>query len=528
MENHTHPSGEKFTSGTHVSYWINSVAPLSFQKLELDKEVDVVIVGGGLAGVSVAYNLIKAGKTIALVEDGFIGSGETGRTTAHLVTALDDRYYELERLFGEEKTKLIAHSHATAIDFIEDTVKAEKINCGFERVNGFLFLHPSDTSESLDKELAAAKRAGLQVESTTIVLNNKQQEALKFANQAQFHPLHYLKALCEVIEKNGGAIYTNTHASKIDETGIETDSGFKIKAKHVVVATNSPVTSLVRIHMKQYPYRTYVIGAKIKKGILAHALWWDTGDFKANSEIPPYHYVRLQPLDNEHDLLIVGGEDHAVGLADAQKLPEESRYALLESWTREHFEGIGEIVYKWSGQVAEPMDGLAFIGHDPGKKENVYIVTGDSGNGMTHATIAGMLIKDLILGRENPWKSLYSPGRAKYLKAGKTFLKEFVGGLIQYVKTKPSHPTEDLNSVAKNEGRIIEHEGTKLGVYRDEQNSLHFVDTECTHMGCTIKWNNDEKSWDCPCHGSRFSYEGKVLNGPANKPLPHHTITNPS
>lgn len=523
MENHTHPSGEKFTAGTHVSYWTDSTPVLSFQKLSLNKEVDVVIIGGGLAGVTIAYNLSKEGKKIALVEDGFIGSGETGRTTAHLVTALDDRYYEFERLFGEDDTKLIAQSHASAIDFIETTVKKENIDCEFTRVNGFLFSHPSDEPENLDKELEAAKKAGLAIEATTIVLNNKNHKALKFASQAQFHPLKYLKGLCDAIIKNGGDIYTDTHAKTIDTTGIVSNEGFKINAKHVVIATNSPVNNKYAMHLKQYAYRTYVIGAKIKKDSFAPSLWWDTGDFDANPNIPPYHYIRTQKLNSEHDLIIIGGEDHAVGLADVENKPEENRYALIEKWAREHFGGMGEIVYKWSGQVMEPMDSLAYIGHNPMDKDNIYIVTGDSGNGMTHATIAGTLIPDLIARRENKLEKIYSPSRVT-LKAGKTFIKEYVGGLIAYIKTKPSHVDETgLKDIQKNEGKIIEHDGKKVGAFRDESDTLHFVDSECTHLGCMVKWNNDEKSWDCPCHGSRFSYEGKVLNGPANSPLPYHT-----
>jgi glycine/D-amino acid oxidase-like deaminating enzyme/nitrite reductase/ring-hydroxylating ferredoxin subunit len=491
----------------------------------LDKEVDVVIVGGGIAGVSIAYNLARAGKKVAIVEDGFIGSGETGRTTAHLVSALDDRYYELERLFGEEDAKLIAQSHASAIDFVERTVSLEKIDCDFERVNGYLFLHPSDEIENLEKEYEAAKRAGLDIEMTDIVLaDHALRRAIKFNNQAQFHPLKYLKGLCEAIVKNGGDIYTNTHAKEIDHTGIETNEGFKIKAQHVVIATNSPVNNKYRMHLKQYPYRTYVIGAKIKKDTLPHALWWDTGDFEASSEMPPYHYIRLQKLNDTHDLLIVGGEDHATGLADVEKKPEENRYDSLESWAREHFEGIEEITYRWSGQVLEPMDSLAFIGRNPANKENVYIATGDSGNGMTHATIAGMLIRDIITDKKNKLEKIYDPGRVKIFKAGKTFLKEFVGGFINYLKTKPGSADEtSLRELKNTEGKIFEFAGKKIGAYRDEEGQLHFVSAECMHLGCIVKWNNDEKSWDCPCHGSRYTYEGKILNGPTNMPLTYYS-----
>jgi glycine/D-amino acid oxidase-like deaminating enzyme len=404
-QSHVHPDTEKITAGTHSTLWVESVAPIAFQTLDVNAEADVVIVGGGIAGVSIAYCLVKSGKKVVVVEDGFIGSGETGRTTAHLVTALDDRYYELERMFGKEKTKLIAESHRSSIDFIERTVEDEKIDCDFQRVNGYLFLHPSDELQSIDKELAAAIEAGLDVTRIDEVPGVKNQvgPCLKFTNQAQFHPLKYVQALCNVIQSKGGVIYTNTHAKLIDSTGVTTDNGFKISAKHIVIATNTPVNNKVVMHLKQYPYRTYVIGAKIKKDSLPMSLWWDTGNFDVNTDIPPYHYVRTQKLDDTHDLLIIGGEDHPTGMADLEHKSEEERYGLLENWVNQHFD-IGEIVYKWSGQVMEPMDGVAFIGRNPFDKDNVYIVTGDSGNGMTHATVAAQLIDDLINGRENKFE----------------------------------------------------------------------------------------------------------------------------
>lgn len=524
MKTNSTTNNPTFTAGTHLPFWIDSCQPIAYSKLTENKTTDVIIIGGGISGVSIAYCLCKAGKKVVLVEDGYIGSGETGRTTAHLVTALDDRYYSLASKFGEEHTKLIAESHKSAIDFIERVVSEEGIDCDFERVKGYLFLHSSDQADSLDKELEAAGKAGLSVEKTNIAPGGKKTAALQFNHQAQFHPLHYLKALCRAIVNMGGEIYTDTHAKDIDHTGITTNEGFNVSAKHVVVATNSPVNNKYIMHLRQYAYRTYVIGAKIPKGSLEKALWWDSGNMETNAEIPPYHYVRTESLNSTHDLLMVGGEDHATGLADAEHIPEEKRYKILEAWGREHFPQMEDLIYKWSGQVMEPMDSLAYIGHNPLDKDNVYIVTGDSGNGMTHGTIAGLLISDLITGKDNPWKDLYSPSRFKLFKAGKTFFKEFVGGFVSYLKTKPKHlDSTGLKDLKPKEGKIIEFDGEKLGAYRDETDELHFVEVECTHLGCIVKWNNDEKSWDCPCHGSRFNPKGEVLNGPANAPLRHYS-----
>jgi nitrite reductase/ring-hydroxylating ferredoxin subunit len=340
--------------------------------------------------------------------------------------------------------------------------------------------------------------------------------------------MKYLLGLCKAVSERGCQIYTNTHAEKIDHEGVTTSDGFRITADHIVVATNTPVNNKYIMHLKQYPYRTYVIGAKVKKGVLPKALWWDTGDFSLNADIAPYHYVRTQSLDKTHDLLICGGEDHPTGITEDQNISEEDRYALLEYWMRQKF-NVEEIVYQWSGQVMEPMDSIGYIGRNPMDKDNVYIVTGDSGNGMTHGTIAGILISDLINGRSNPWEKIYDPGRFKLFRSGKTFFKELMGGMLSYLKNKPKDAaTVELSEIKPEEGKIMEIDGHKVGAYRDKTGMMHFVAAECTHLKCIIKWNNDEKSWDCPCHGSRFTPKGEVMNGPANKDLEYHseTITN--
>lgn len=524
--NNKNSIGEKLTSGFNMPYWVDSVDPIVYETLKENISADVVIVGGGLAGVSVAYNLILAGKKVVLVEDGFIGSGESGRTTGHLVTALDDRYYKLQALFGDEKTRLIAQSHKAAIDFVEDTVRKEKIDCDFERLDGYLFPDPSDDTISLRKEYEACTRAGLDVtEMDNVPGLNFLRTSLKFSNQAQFHCIKYLKALCEIIIAGGGRIFTATHATDISEKGIVTEDGFKAEAAHVVIATNTPVNNKYVIHLKQYAYRTYVIGAKIKKGSLPHALWWDTGNKDVNENIPPYHYVRLQSLDDTHDLLLIGGEDHHTGALESDTLPEERRYKLLEVWARGHF-NVEEIIYKWSGQVMEPMDSIAYIGRNPADKNNIYIVTGDSGNGMTHCTIAGILIKDLILGKENEWEKIYDPSRFKLFTAGKIFFREVLGGLINYYKNKPDRlKTRNIMDIQRREGNVVELSGKRYGIFRDESDNMHFVQAQCAHLGCIVKWNRDEKSWDCPCHGSRYTYEGKVINGPANHDLLYHCGT---
>lgn len=520
------PKSEQRTSGGHITYWIDSTDPLTFEKLDENTDVDVVIVGGGIAGISIAYNLLRSGKTIAIAEDGCIGSGETGRTSAHLTAVLDDRYFHLRKMYGKEKTKLIAESHKKAIDFIETIVNTENIKCDFQRVYGYLFLGPGDKPGTLAKELDAACEAGLEVSELVDIpdMQNTAGPCLRFSGQAQFHPLKYLSALARAIVAHGGKIYTDTHAVEISETGIVSAEGFKITAKHVVIATNAPVNNKYIMQLRQFPYRTYLIGARVKKDSIQAALWWDTGEKKNSASFSAYHYVRVQKLDEDFDLLLCGGEDHATGLSDNTEVPVESdRYEILEHWLREKFR-IEDVVYKWSGQVIYPFDSLAYIGRNPLDKHNVYIVTGDCGNGITYGTIAGMLISDLIEGKKNKYEKIYSPSRIEILKAAGVFLEEFVGGLASYLKKKPDSPDDTLENIPKGEGKIVELDGKKYGASRDEGNMIHIVSAECTHLGCTIKWNNDEKSWDCPCHGSRYTNKGVVINGPANSNLNYHKI----
>ena len=516
------PEDARITSGKNMSYWTDTADVQAQNPLRENIETDVVIVGGGLAGLSVAYCLTQSGKKIVLVEDGFIGSGETGRTTAHMVTALDDRYYHLENKFGVRKTKLIAESHRMAIDFVELTVKKENIDCGFKRVNGYLFRHPSDKKGSLQQELKAALKAGVEIKEASEAPGMlRSEKALCFLNQAQFHPLRYLNGLYKAIEQKGGNIFTGTHASKINHKGITTPEGFTVKAKHVVVATNSPVNNLVAIFGKQFAYRTYVIGALVKKDSLPQALWWDTGDFKSNPKIPPYHYVRVYPYNEQYDLLISGGEDHPTGDTSKTKVQEEKRYKLVEDWTLKHFR-IGKIVYRWSGQVLEPKDGIAFIGRNPLDHDNVYIVTGQSGNGMTYSPFAGLLINDLINGKENKWEKLYSPLRF-IMKESTVVVQLLKNDLVNILKKWVYTENSKLSSIKKGKAGIVALDKIKCGAYRDESGKLYLVSAECTHLKCILLWNNDEKSWDCPCHGSRFTYQGKVINGPANFDLPAYS-----
>lgn len=500
----------KRDSGTTVSLWMETAEIPSRPALARDVVADVCIVGAGIAGLTSAYLLAGKGQSVVVLDDGPIAGGETSRTTAHLANAIDDRYFTIEHLHGEKGARLAAESHTAAIDRIEAIVADENIECAFERLDGYLFVPPGESTDVLDKELAAAHRAGLfdvkKVDRAPLE-NFNTGPCLQFPRQAQFHPLKYLHALSQAIEKKGGQIFNQTHAEEFKSGPpgqVKTTKGPVVSAGSIVVATNTPVNDWVAIHTKQVAYRTYVIGVRIPAGSVTSALYWDTPD--------PYHYVRLQRAAG-HDVLIVGGEDHKTGQAD----DTEDRFTRLRAWTRERFPTAGEMEFHWSGQVMEPVDSLAFIGRNPGDK-NIYVVTGDSGNGMTHGTIAGILLTDLILGRENEWEKLYDPSRIS-LRAAPEFAKENLNVMAQFADYATAGDVDQAREIANGTGALIRQGLTKVAAYRDNHGTLHKSSAVCPHLGCITHWNGTENTWDCPCHGSRFDPYGKVLNGPANTAL---------
>lgn len=498
------------------SVWTATVTLPSFAPLTTDTSADVVIIGAGIAGLTTAYLLTQVGKRVVVLDDGAIGSGMTGVTTAHLVNALDDRFFELERMHGERGSRLAAESHSSAIDQVEQIVSREHIGCDFARVDGYLFLAPEHDEAYLDRELDAIHRAGLHNVSkiARAPIGFDAGPCLRFPNQAQFHPLKYLAGVATAVERGGGRIYSGTHATRVQggpDAHVMTKPGHTVTCGAIVVATNAPVNDLVVVHTKQAPYMTYVIGALVPKGSVPLALFWDTGD--------PYHYVRVDSgVDSMHDLLIVGGEDHKSGQAD----DIEQRHARLEAWSRERFPMMGDVTFRWGGQVMEPHDGLAFIGHNPLDHDNVYTVTGDSGNGLTHGTIGGMLITDLILGRHTPWKGLYDPGRVT-MRATSTFTREAANTAAQYIDWVTPGDVADAGQIEKDSGAVMRRGALKVAVYRDATGALHERSAICPHLGCIVAWNPAEKTWDCPCHGSRFDKFGDVINGPANVGLPKVT-----
>jgi len=483
-------------------------------------EADVCVVGSGIAGMTTAYLLARQGCSVVVVDAGTPGSGETAHTTAHLSNAIDARYCEMARIHGEAGARLIAESHTAAIDQIESIVRTERISCDFRRVDGYLLGTPPSEGapgDLLDRELIAAHKAGL---GTVDKLDQAPipdfdtGPCLLFPRQAEFHPLLYLAGLKSAFLRDGGRLFGHTQVTGVTggkEGYVKTAEGRMIRAGHFVVATNTPVNDRFAIHTRQTPYRTYVIAAQVPKGSVHRALYWDTLD--------PYHYVRLverlERVEEENiELLLVGGEDHKTGQADDAPL----RFARLERWARERFPMILGVPYRWSGQTIDTVDGIAYIGRNPMDEDNVYIATGDCGMGMTHGTIAGMLLSDLILGHRNRWTDLYDPSRTRRGSLGEVALHN-LDVASHYSDYVTPGDVADETDIPANGGAILRHGLRKLAVYRDAAGVCHRFSAVCPHMKCLVHWNSLELTWDCPCHGSRFSATGEVLNGPATSNL---------
>jgi glycine/D-amino acid oxidase-like deaminating enzyme/nitrite reductase/ring-hydroxylating ferredoxin subunit len=494
-----------------VSLWMNvDVAP-GAAPLRQDIDADVVVVGAGLAGLSTAYELAQCGHAVVVLDRGRIGMGQTARTTAHLSSDSDDSFESLIAMRGLEAARLFHQSHAAAIDRIEAIQTAESIDCHFRRLDGLLFAGFGQDASVLDGELEAARQVGMTVEARHGMPFAGLGDArhLAFARQATFHPQRYLRGLAAAITAKAGRLFADTAVMGVEEKDgevvVSTENGRKVRARHAVFATNTPTNDWVAIHSKQAPYRTYAMAFTIPRGALPDALYWDLAD--------PYHYVRLETGSGATDHLIVGGADHKTGEADDASV----RFEALEAWTRALVPELSRETHRWSGQVYEPVDHMGFIGRNPGN-QNVYVATGDSGQGMTHGVVAALLIADLVAGRPNPWSELYDPAR-KPVSAAKEFVSEnltTVKNFAEYVAPGEIASEEDL---APGQGAIVRKGTSKIAAYRDQDGGLHLHSAKCTHLGCHVHWNSLETCWDCPCHGSQFGIDGAVLHGPAIAPL---------
>ena len=472
-------------------------------------EADIVVIGAGIAGLTTAYLLAGEGKRVTLVDEGPAGRGQTERTSAHLASILDDRFVEVEKQRGADVARRAYTSHCAAIDTIERISQREKIACEFHRVDAYLFDGPSPTDVDLDDELAAARRCGVgDCEMTDGPDHVEFGRAIRFGNQAIFHPTKYVAGLAKAAVDRGVRFRTGLRV--IDVAGRTKDTPPTVTladqstftAGAVVVATNTPtpINDWMSIYLKQAAYRTYMIGLAMKPGTVPNVLYWDTHD--------PYHYARLTKHAGQ-TVLLVGGEDHKVG----QQGATDERFAALTAWARSVFPGVGDEVVRWSGQVQEPADGLGVIGVAPTKGDDVYVITGDSGMGLTHGTLGAELITDLIVGRMNPYVDIYDPKR--FLLNTIEAAKENLNTTAQYLDYVTSGDIASPDDLKSGEGGLMRQGLTKLAVYKDDAGKIYQCSAVCPHLAAIVQWNPVEKTWDCPAHGSRFSCKGKLLMGPS-------------
>ncbi len=475
---------------------------------------DVLVVGAGIAGLTTAYLLAKAGKQVTVLDEGPVASGQTGRSSAHLNSEIDDGFVDIEKHHGLDGSKVAYRSHAAAIDFIERLARDEQIGCGFRRQDAYLFPAGSATKHDLEKELAAAERAGVADVELVDPAPLKAWgggPALRFGNQAKFDPLAYTLGLTAACGKLGVRLYTGCRvtvaepadpkAGKRPTATVDQGKETTIEADAIVVATNATAPiNWMEIIFKQSSYRTYIVVLQVPPGSVDDVQYDDTLD--------PYHYCRLIAPDQ----LLVGGEDHKVG----QYPKDGDPFVKLETWARRQFPMAGAVINTWSGQVQETADGLAYIGKSP-TGDGLYLITGDSGMGLTHGTLGAMIVSDLILGRPNAWAAVYDPARKPVTAE---LMKENVNTSAQYLDLVTGGDVKDVAQIPVGEGAVVRRGLHKVAVYRAPDGGLREMSAVCTHLDCIVHWNPTEKSWDCPCHGSRFSCEGKVLMGPAVDDLP--------
>jgi glycine/D-amino acid oxidase-like deaminating enzyme/nitrite reductase/ring-hydroxylating ferredoxin subunit len=492
-------------------YWIDTAAPQRFPRLERDEAVDVVIVGGGLTGLTAAYLLLAAGKSVALLERRRLGESETGHTTAHLTMVTDLPMTDLVAQFGRPHAQAAWDAGLAAIAQVDAIARNERIDCDFAWVPGYLHAPPDDDGrdeEWLREDARIAAELGFDATFVADVpLVHK--PGVRFEDQARFHPHKYMAGLARAIVRNGGHIYEESEATEFsEEPRAVCAHGHRISCRDVIIATHNPLVgnqalmSATLLQTKLALYSTYVVAGRVEKSSAPDALLWDSAD--------PYHYYRLEP-GREFDFVVYGGEDHKTG----QATDTVARYERLERGLQTLLPDVA-ITHHWSGQVVETHDGLPYIGE---QTSHQYTGTGYSGNGMTFGTLGAMMACDGILGRRNPWRELFAIDRKK-LSAVWDYLKENADYPYYLIRDRfAGAEGRSVRTVKRGEGKIIDFRATRVAAYRDSGGAVTLRSPVCTHMGCSVAWNAAEQTWDCPCHGSRFTATGAVISGPAETPL---------
>lgn len=490
------------------SYWIDSTPQTDYPTLQEDITVDVAIIGGGMVGITSAFLLKQEGLSVAVLEADRILLGTTGNTTAKITSQHGLIYDKIISDFGIEKAKQYAESNEKAISAIHNIIKENKIDCDFSWQPAYVYTQSDKYINKIRKEVDAASSLGIKASyEDSILLPFSIKAAIRFDGQAQFHPRKYLLALADQISGLGSYIFENTKVINIVEDSpleVVSSNGNKVKATYVIIASHYPFYDAPGLYFTRiYQERSYILGVKIKES-------FPEGMYISAEE--PTRSLRSQPFE-DGNLILVGGEHHKTG----QGKPPSNHYDALESFTQNIYP-IESIPYKWSAQDCMTVDNIPYIGPLTSTTPNIFVGTGFGKWGMTNSTVSALIFRDLIVEGKSPWSSVYDPSRfnpkasiKNYLKENLDVAKHFISGKLEFT---PEHV-----SINNGEGKTVEVDGQRIGAYMDDDKKLHLVDTTCTHLGCEVKWNDGEKSWDCPCHGSRFTFKGDVIEGPATKPL---------
>ncbi|MCG2613556.1 FAD-dependent oxidoreductase [Terrimonas sp. NA20] len=502
--------------GYQVSLWQDSVPPYqSATPAHTNSKYDVIIVGGGITGISTAHQLQKAGKHCLVLEANTLCFGTTGGTTAHLNTLLDTPYTTIRKNFNAESAAIIAEATASAIQLIKQNIRDYQIDCHFEETSAYLF----SQNESEDKELEdiadASIEAGLELRfSKTIPVPIPFTRVFEVLGQAKFHPVQYVYGIAKAFERIGGHIKQDCRVTGVEENEtltVQTSNG-SFQCTDLVYATHIP-PGVNLLHLRCAPWRSYAMAFKLTDDNYPEGLAYDMKD--------PYFYYRTQIVNGEQ-YLIAGGRDHKTG----EDINTEVRFTELEAEVRKHF-NIAAGSYRWSSQYYESADGLPYIGHLPGHPDHVYVASGFGGNGMVYSTVAAIALRSLLTNEETPVSKLLNPNRLKPVAGFKSFISHnahVAGELIS--RLFPGEKLEELSALARGEGKVITYEGEKIAMFKDDHGELHAINPVCTHLKCEVKWNGAERSWDCPCHGARYNTEGKVLTAPADMDMQKMQVEN--
>lgn len=494
--------------GACISLWQQYATKFTGKQNAGQTSFDVAIAGGGITGITTALLLQKAGKNCIVFEAYNLCFGTTGGSTAHLNTLLDSPYTTLIKNFGKENAALVARATEQAIQLVKQHINEYKIDCGFKDAAAYLFAENDEQVKELESIHDACREVNLKaVYAKDLPLNISSKKTMKIEGQAKLNPVEYVHALAQAFEDAGGIIMQNCRVESVadnEEVEIKTSKG-NFRSSFFIYATHIP-TGINLLHLRCSPYGSYAMAVTLKNKEYPADLYYDMYD--------PYHYVRSQEI-NGQEYLIAGAEDHKTGHVENTG----ECFDKLEQYVRKHFD-IETIANKWSSQYFEPADALPYIGKLPGHSEKILVATGYGGNGITYSHVAAVTLRDIILNKPNPYIRLFNPNRIKPVAGFVSFLSHNADVVKQFAGRFFGHDQLDkISDLKQGEGKVIKYDGEVIALHKDEKGHLHAIHPVCTHMKCEVKFNNAEKSWDCPCHGARYNVDGDVITAPSSHNL---------